>query len=165
MQRLTEREKGIALAFALATDGSIGLKKQRTKLRDGNRSARYYLYPALTVTNTERHLCDIFRSWFGGYVTRAGLADPETHRKAIYVWHCDSQIKVAYALGIARPFLPFKTEQADAVLEFIHIRQAKGRKMGFKNSPYGRKEVALRNRVYELNNGTADLYVFQEYKP
>jgi len=138
------------LAGIIDGEGSIGLH------RDG-RHNRMMPGPRLSIVNTDRKFFDWFIAKFALRTRNLPFRQTKSHlgKRPVYRFKTCSRSEILRLLSGTLPFLIIKREQAESLLEFLHLaerrkrpdhhRDLKGRFM-----PGGRCPSSLPPRIMEL---------------
>lgn len=136
------KEDKIKMAWALATDGSIGIGHST-----GNQEY-CHIRPFVTFTNTNEQFVEKFLN-----ISKMGIIikreRPKPHKDKV-TWIIGSFLEVLYLLKKIEPHLPIKRKQAQLIMEFIESRIKRGI-LQKRNVPYSEREFEICEEVKLLN--------------
>jgi len=134
------KKQALVLAWSLAWEGSIGVRRQK----DPTAKLGWFLRPRFDIYNTDRELLEKFREFIGGY----GRIFIQRYNdkplwKPCYRWTIQRQDECLELLKEIIDLLPSKRRQAELLLEFLELRKAK--------KPYSDREIQIAEELHKLN--------------
>ena len=136
----------MTLAGIFDGEGFFTIRKSApTNKKMGKRPMR--LQAVVSVTITEKYICDGFENEFGGYVRKFGKPKKANHSQ-YYIWNLTGP-KIMEFCDKLLPILTIKRERAELIKEFQIIKSSVGNQP-ISDEVYD-KTVELYNKFRELN--------------